>query len=56
MEELIKEILTLQQDLSANLEANLKGNKSAGARARKSTLELEKLYKRYRKESIAASK
>ena len=33
-----------------------KGNKAAGARARKATLELEKAMKEFRKVSIAASK
>lgn len=32
------------------------GNKAAGARARKVTLELEKLLKQFRKDSIAAAK
>lgn len=34
----------------------LSGNKSAGRRARKAALELEKLFKRYRKLSIEISK
>jgi hypothetical protein len=33
-----------------------KGNKAAGARARKASLELEKLFKEYRKASIEADK
>lgn len=33
-----------------------KGNKAAGARARKASLELEKLLKEFRKVSIEASK
>lgn len=33
-----------------------KGNKAAGARARKASLELEKLLKEFRKASITASK
>lgn len=56
MEELIKSIHTVQTDLNTNLEANLKGNKAAGLRARKNTLELEKLFKQYRKLSVEASK
>lgn len=32
------------------------GNKAAGQRARKATLELEKLFKQYRKLSVEASK
>lgn len=34
----------------------LSGNKAAGARARKATLVLEKLFKQYRKLSIEVSK
>lgn len=34
-----------------NLNVN-KGNKSAGVRARKASLELEKLFKEYRKKSV----
>ena len=33
-----------------------KGNKAAGTRARKASLELEKLLNRFRKESLEASK
>ena len=33
-----------------------KGNKAAGTRARKTSLELEKLLKQFRKESLEASK
>lgn len=56
MEELIKSIHAVQAYLNVNLEANLKGNKAAGLRARKATLELEKLFKQYRKLSVEASK
>lgn len=56
MEELIKSIQTAQNNFNINLDAYLKGNKAAGARARKNTLELDKLYKQFRKESVAASK
>lgn len=56
MEELIKSIQTAQANLNTNLESYLKGNKAAGARARKNTLELDKLFKQFRKESVAASK
>ncbi|WP_116788553.1 histone H1 [Flavobacterium psychrotrophum] len=37
-------------------EAFAQGNKAAGARARKATLELEKLFKEYRKVSIEEGK
>lgn len=56
MEELIKSIQAVQTALNTNLEAYLKGNKSAGQRARKNTVELEKLFKQFRKDSVAASK
>jgi len=39
----------------ANLQIE-KSNKAAGTRARKSSLELEKLLKEFRKASLAASK
>lgn len=49
------EMRTLDIDLTDNvLEGKL--NKSAGARARKATLNLEKLFKQYRKLSITAGK
>ncbi|MCM1521655.1 MAG: histone H1 [Muribaculaceae bacterium] len=41
------------KDATAQVEA---GNKAAGARARKASLELEKLLKQFRKDSIAATK
>ena len=44
---------SFQSDASSQLED---GNKSAGTRARKSSLELEKLLKEFRKVSIAESK
>jgi len=44
---------SFQTDANTQLE---NGNKSAGTRARKSSLELEKLLKEYRKVSIAESK
>ena len=55
---------TLVEKINAGFEAFAKdaaaqvesGNKAAGARARKVSLELEKLLKEFRKNSIAASK
>lgn len=55
---------TLVEQLSSNFEAFVKdaqaqvenGNKAAGARARKVSLEIEKLLKQFRKDSIAAGK
>lgn len=54
----------LVDQIKANFEAFAKdaalqaenGNKAAGARARKASLEIEKLLKQYRKDSIAAAK
>ena len=44
-------------EFQANAEAQVvKGNKAAGARARKAALELMKDLKEFRKESVAASK
>ena len=56
MEELVKSINEEIQNLQTNMDANLGGNKAAGARARKASLVIEKLLKQYRKDSIAASK
>ncbi len=54
----------LVEQITANFEAFAKdaqaqvenGNKAAGARARKASLEIEKLLKQFRKDSIAAGK
>lgn len=56
MQELISKINELTATLSKELNANLNGNKTAGTRARKITVELTKLYKDYRKQSIEESK
>ena len=57
MENLVKKIAETMAVFSANAEAQVvKGNKAAGARARKSSLALEKLLKEYRKASIEAAK
>lgn len=55
---------TLVEQIASNFEAFAKdaqaqvenGNKAAGARARKVSLEIEKLLKQFRKDSISASK
>lgn len=52
MDELIKNILIKQSELADNLLA-CKSNKSAARRARKNTVELDKLYKQFRKESVS---
>ena len=57
MEELVNKInaefATFATDASLQIE---KGNKAAGTRARKSSLDLEKMLKEFRKESLAESK
>ena len=57
MKELVNKINAEWAVFAANAEAQAeKGNKAAGARARKSSLALEKLLKEYRKASIDAAK
>ena len=57
MEELFAKMVELaaawQKDALAQIE---KGNKAAGTRARKASLELEKCCKEFRKASLAAAK
>lgn len=49
LEKINTEIAAFQKDSNSFAE---KGNKAAGARARKASLELTKLFKEFRKESI----
>ena len=57
MKDLIEKINTEFQSFSTEADSlTEKGVKAAGARARKSTLELEKLLKEFRKVSIEESK
>lgn len=56
MEETIDKVQHLILDLRVNLNYAAQGNKAAARRARKNTLELELLFKQYRKESIEAAK
>ena len=56
MEELVKNIRELCKAFAADAEKNVSGNKQAGMRARKASLELEKVLKAFRKESVAAGK
>lgn len=51
--EVINEITKKQAELNTELENVLKGNKAAGLRARKITLELDKLNKSFRKLSVS---
>ena len=57
VQELFKEIEVKVNELLDEMRANVeKANKAAGKRARKLSLELEKLYKEYRKQSIERDK
>lgn len=57
MKELAEKITEKLAELTTNLNANVEqGNIAAGRRARRATLELEKLFKQYRKASIEAAK
>ena len=57
MKELVNAIAAEFAAFAQNAEAQAeKGNKAAGARARKSSLTLEKMMKEFRKASIEASK
>ena len=57
MEKLLQEIKPQLEDFAKNAEAQVeKGNKAAGTRARKATLELTKLFKEFRKKSIESAK
>lgn len=57
MEELFNSIQAKMIEFKNNLYQNVKkGNKSAGVRARKASLELEKMFKEYRKVSLEKAK
>lgn len=57
MTELVVRITGAMTEFAENAKNNIqKGNKAAGARARKASLEIEKLLKEYRKASIEADK
>ncbi|MBE6294420.1 MAG: histone H1 [Bacteroidaceae bacterium] len=57
MKELIEKIQATYAAFEADANSQLeKGNKAAGTRARKASLELEKLMKSFRKASLDASK
>jgi hypothetical protein len=57
MKELVEKINASIAEFSTNASAQVEnGNKAAGTRARKASLELEKLLKEFRKASIEASK
>ena len=57
MEQLVKELEAKMAEFAKNAADQVeKGNKAAGARARKASLEIEKLMKQFRKASIEAAK
>lgn len=57
MKELVEKINAAIGDFSTNANAQVEnGNKAAGTRARKASLDLEKLLKEFRKASIEAAK
>lgn len=57
MKTLVEKITTTFQEFEKEAKAHVEnGNKAAGTRARKASLELEKLMKQFRKDSIEASK
>lgn len=56
MKELVEKINALCAAFAADAEKNVSGNKQAGVRARKASLELEKALKEFRKASVEASK
>lgn len=57
MEKLLKQIQEKLEEFTKDAQAQVeKGNKAAGTRARKSSLELTKLFKEFRKQSIDSAK
>ena len=57
MKELIEKVAALYADFEKDAKAQLEnGNKAAGTRARKASLEIEKAMKAFRKASLEAAK
>ena len=56
MKELVESIKAAYAVFGENAQKNVEGNKAAGARARKASLELEKAMKEFRKQSVEAGK
>ena len=57
MKDLVEKIVAQFAEFEKEARANVEnGNKAAGTRARKASLELEKLMKQFRNDSIEASK
>ena len=56
MKDSVSKIIALSEEFRVNAEKNVAGNKAAGVRARKISLELGVLLKDFRKESVAHDK
>lgn len=57
MKELVEKVAALYADFSKDANAQIEnGNKAAGTRARKVSLDIEKAMKEFRKASLEASK
>lgn len=56
MEALRTQIMDVMADFSQDSRAACAGNRSAGVRSRKATSNLDKLFKQWRKDSVAAEK
>lgn len=57
MKELVEKVAALYAEFEKDAKAQLEnGNKAAGTRARKASLEIEKTMKEFRKASLEASK
>ncbi|MBD5301190.1 MAG: histone H1 [Duncaniella sp.] len=57
MKTLVEQIASHFESFAKDAQAQVEnGNKAAGARARKTSLEIEKLLKQFRKDSIASAK
>ena len=56
MKELVEKLNAAWAVFAENADTQLAGNKAAGARARKASLEIEKALKEFRKVSVEAGK
>ena len=56
MNTIVEKVQALFEQFNSEVSKHLTGNKAAGTRARKASLEIEKALKSFRKESIEASK
>lgn len=56
MTKLVGEIKELMERIQGEMDRAMNGNKSAGRRARVMSKDLERMFGRYRKESVSAEK